>query len=176
MDHFYKSLIIEISIFVLLVAALGGGLVFMKTEISESATKIENNRKLLFDRSEALKSISVLKSQYESKGQNYLNVLHNIITTKDQLIDLKQEFQILATKNNLSFGFSFSPSEEAATPTELGSLEFVLSTKGSIDELISFVRDLQQFKYLITLDGFSLNRENSGIQMTIKGQAYFRGQ
>ena len=174
MSYFYRNLAIEIAVALIIIVALVGGMVFFRFRISDAVAKISAVREELSNRSQSLQSFSVIKSQYEDKGRNYLNVLHNVVPAKDQLIDLRQEFQSLATRENIGFGFSFSAGDEAAGGSELDSLNFNLNVKGTIDELLAFMRDLQNFRYLITLDELAMTRQGSEIQMIIKGQIYYR--
>ncbi len=175
MAYFSKNLMFEIIIAAILILAFGGGILFFRARISDLAGQTLKTRQLLAERTSSLQLYSSLKTQYDGKGGKYLNVLQNIVPTRDQLIDLRQEFQLLAAKENLDFGFAFFPGDEVtAAPGELGAIKFNLNLKGDIDQLLNFIHSLENFRYLITLESFTMNRQGSSIQMTIKGQVYFR--
>ncbi len=174
MNHFRKNLTVEISIAVIVIAAFGAGILFFRAKIASSTEQIIKMRHDLSERNSSLQLYSALHSQYDSKAKNYLNVLYNIIPTRDQLIDLRQEFQSLAAKEKLDFGFAFFSGDEASARGETGIVKFDLNLKGDLDQLINFIQSLEKFRYLITLDSFTMNRQGSTIQMIIKGQVYFR--
>ncbi len=173
MNHFYKNLLVESLIFVIVVGTLIGGLLFFRTRIAAATDQIFGVNQELNERSAATQLFSLLKSQFSQNGQSYLNVMHNVVPLKDQLIDLRQEFQFLAGKEGLSYSFSFT-GEESASSARLGAVQFTLNLQGSMDKLFRFVKNLQSFRYLITLDGFTINRQGNQIQMVIKGQVFFR--
>ncbi len=175
MAYFYKNLIVEVIIAAILILAFGGGILFFRARISDLAEQTLKTRQVLAERSSSLQLYSSLRTQYDSKGKKYLNVLQNIVPTRDQLIDLRQEFQSLAARENLDFGFTFFPGDETtAASGELGAIKFNLNLKGGLDELLNFIHSLEKFRYLITLESFTMNRQGSSIQMAIKGQVYFR--
>jgi len=173
MSHFYKNLIVESLIFIIVVGALIGGLLFFRMRIAAATDQIFKVNQQLTERTIATQTFSLLKTQFSKKGQSYLNIMHNVVPLKDQLIDLRQEFQFLASKEGLSYSFAFA-GEESAGSAYLGVVKFTLNLQGDLDKLFRFVKSLQSFRYLITLDGFTINRQGNQIQMTIKGQVFFR--
>lgn len=152
MVNFKKTFLIDLTILLIVVGALAGGLLFFGRSISGSVDRIAGLRQDIVNRSASLDFYATLRNQYNNEGKAYLNVLHNIVPTKDQLIDLPKEFQSLASQQNIGFGFSFA-GETAVASGGLGSVTFRLNLEGqTLDHLLQFVRKLQDFRYLSSLD------------------------
>lgn len=175
MNYFYKNFSIDILVAIIIVLAFGGGIIFFQAKIADSAGQIVKTREILADKTQTLQTYSGLQIEYNKKAKKYLDILYNIVPARDQLIDLRQEFQSLASKENLNFGFTFSPGDESSlAPGELGTVGFSINLKGNLDELLGFMQLLEKFRYLVALDSIVLNRSGSSVQMIINGQVYFR--
>ncbi len=173
MKTFHKKLVTELTISLVAIGVISIGLLFFGFNISKFSKKVVTVRQELVERSASLQSLAVLRSEYSSKGEPYLNVLHNIIPLKDELIDLSKDFQSLAAKERIDYGFTFI-GETPATSNSLGSVRFNLSLGGSLDKLISFIENLQNFRYLVNLENISINKGELQMGMNVKGSVFFR--
>lgn len=174
MNHFRKRLITELSISLLLVVALFIGILFFMGNISDYADKIVAARLLLASRSASINELAELHSEYNSKTSNYMNVLYNIIPSYDQLINLSNDFQSLAAQNKVGFNFSFS-GEIPKNAGGLGSIGFNLeASSDNFNSLTTFLKSLQNFRYLNSIDNISTRSNNSILVMSIKGRVFYR--
>jgi len=174
MNYFKKRLITEISISILIVGALFAGILFFSGNMSTYAQKITMNRQLFASRAAAVDQLASLRSDYNGKASKYLNVLYNIIPSYDQLINLNQELQSLAAQNKLGYSFSFA-GETSKTAGGLGFVSFNINVNsGDFNSLMSFVKSLQNFRYLSFIDNISMKSNESLLSMDIRGRVFYR--
>lgn len=171
---FKKKLLLNLSYTfgVFVVAALI--LFLFNSNLKKSGEKIKSLESDLFSRSNAVQRLSFLKSQFNNLGGAYLNVLYNVIPTKDDLINFPGEVQTLAASENVSVGFAFI-GEPGGTENNTGFIPFTMTISGnSLDHLLKVVNAFQRFKYIIFFDSFSFGSLNSNPSVNIKGRALFR--
>ena len=142
--------------------------------MSDYTGKIIAARALLASRTASVSNSADLRSQYRNKASNYLNVLYNIIPSYDQLINLNQDFQSLAAQNKVGYGFSFA-GEVPKPAGGLGSIAFVLDVSSDdFNSLMSFLKSLQNFRYLNSIDNISMKTSNAALVMVVKGRVFYR--
>ena len=164
----------EMLIAVAIIFALLATLAFLGFRISKLTATISRNIQEVLDRSASIKLLSVLEGQYASKGERYLQILENVIPSKDALIDLQKEFQSLAAQENVSFGFTFL-GETPKSQSSLGTVTYRLNVQGgNLDALFRFMKRMAGFRYLNSFTNVAVNKPDSNFQMVLSGQAYFR--
>ncbi len=174
MDSFKKRLWIDLGVALILIVALLWGIFFFKSNISEYLLKITQARQLLASQTSKVYDKALLEAQYNSRAKNYLSVLQAIIPSYDNLIDLNQSLQTLANQYQLTYGFSFT-SETQPTKDRLGSIGFSLALGGSDTKTsLAFLKAMETFKYLNTIDNVSLRNDEGRFTMTLKGRVYYR--
>lgn len=173
MSNFQKKLIIEILIALAVIIALSVGIVIFWKNIGEYSTQIVSLRKQLVSWNKSVQSFVAIRSQYNTKAKEYLNILHNVLPERDALLELRKEFQFLAAGDNLSLNFSFASNLKTLSPL-IGSVLFNMNLKGDFEKLIEFVKKMDNFQYLISLDNFTVTRGVEASESVIKGQAFFR--
>lgn len=172
--EFSKKILIKIGIAILIITPLVIGVWYVKSLIKSTTDTIVQSRKQFAERAASLNALVGLRDQYESFGKAYLNVLRNVIPIKDELINISKELESLAAKNDLGFGFSFK-GEKDPSDGELGYIEYSLNISGdSINQIQSFIKDLDEFKYINTVDSLKLNRKNEEIEGNVEGRVYFK--
>lgn len=174
MNHFRKRLIIELSISLLIVLALFAGVEFFKGNVGDYSDRIVAARATLSNRAASVGELASLRSQFNGKASNYLNVLHNIIPPYDQLINLNKELQSLAVQSNVGYGFSFA-GEVSKSSGGLGSISFNLdASSGNFSSLMSFLKLVQNLRYLSSVDEVSMRSNNATLVMNIKARVFYR--
>ncbi|MEK7626614.1 MAG: hypothetical protein AAB399_00405 [Patescibacteria group bacterium] len=173
-NHFKKKFIVEMSVALLIVIALFGGILFFKGNMVDYMGRIETARASLASRTASAGELANLRSQYNSKAKNYLNVLYNIIPSYDQLINLNRDIQTLAARSNVEYGFSFA-GETPKSDQGLGSISFNL-TAGSenFSSLMSFIKSIQDFQYLNSIDKISINSDGGKFTMSVSARVFYR--
>lgn len=149
-------------------------LVFLGLKIGKITASISENIQDVLDRAGSIRLISILENQYATKGERYLQVLENVIPSKDALIDLQKEFQSLAAEGGVGFGFTFL-GETPTGQSNLGAVTYRMNIKGeNLEELFGFIKLFQGFKYLSGLNSVVINKPDATYQMILGGQTYYR--
>lgn len=175
MNHFKKRFITELGISLFIVIALLAGIIFFKSNVSDYADKIATDRTLLASRTASISNLANLRGQYNNEVSNYLNVLHNIIPSYDNLINLNQDLQSLAVQNKVEYGFSFSGEVPKSGEGGLGSIAFSLNIgSDNLKSLTSFIKSLQNFRYLNSIDNLSIKSDETKLVMNINGRVFYR--
>lgn len=172
MNSFHRRIAIQLFVSLAIVAVLVSGIFLFGFQIDKLSGEIAVNRHELNTRSSALSTLASLRSEYANKGQPYLNVLYNVIPSKDELIDLSKDFQVIAQEGGLDYGFTFLGE---TPPTDgLGSVRFNLSVGGTLNGFLDFLENMENFRYLVSLEGVSVSRGLDGMRMDIRGSVFYR--
>ena len=174
MGPFRKRIAVQLVISLAIVGGLILAVIIFGFQIDKLAEKIAGTREELNERSVALTSLASLRSDFSSKGEAYLNVLYNVIPQKDELIDLSKDFQAIAQEEGLNYGFTFL-GETPPSGDVLGSVRFNLTLGGTFSKLLNFLKNMENFRYLISLENVSISRGSEGnMRMDIRGSVFFR--
>lgn len=174
MSGFAKKMLIEFSIAAVIIIGLAVGVWFFGRNIKTFSEKISESRHELARRSDAVRHLAALQSDYNRGAAQYLNVLYNVIPKRDELIDLARQLQAIGTDIGVTTSFSFI-GESGATKEQLGIVQFTLSASGdSAEDIFVFVEKLQKFRYLIDIESVSFGPDADKVKGTIKGKVFFR--
>lgn len=172
-DAFQKKIVIQGFFAVAIIAALSLGLWYFGNTISTLSSDIATMRQVLASRSRALNTVAALRSDYRTRAMRALNVMYARVPTEEQLINLRQELQVLAAKNNVGLSYVFE-SDTAATPAGFGTYNFSIEATGDFDALVSFVGVLQNFRYLSQFQNYALTRASGKSSLRARGTIFFR--
>ena len=164
------------SISLAIIITLSVGLVLFAGNIKLYGNELSQSRENLTLQTVSLERLAQLQTQYNKKAKSYFGVLNNAIPKEEDLINLSRDFQVLATKANITNSFSFT-GENPALGDSLGSINFRLDTSGNLDNLFAFAKNLENFRYLTRLDNFTIGRDQEKKStMSVRGQVFFRSQ
>lgn len=174
MSAFYKKLLIEIGITAGVVAVLGIFILFFSKNINSKTTEIEATRTELGNWVSSVQSLAFVRSEYTGKARDYINVLQSVLPTKDELIDLKKDFQFIAAGEDLNLRFSFIGEEQTGSE-KLGAIGIQLGLDGQMSSVLNFIKKLDSFKYLVSIDSINtMEKENGSIEANVRAKVYFR--
>jgi hypothetical protein len=173
MNSFHKRIAVQLSVSFTIIAILVLGILLFGFRINKFSNEIAAKRQELNERSSALQSLASLQSDYSTKGQPYLNVLYNVVPQKDELIDLSKDFQVIAQEDKLNYGFTFL-GETPSSGEDLGAVKFSLNLGGTLNSLLNFLKDMENFRYLVNLDNVSISRGATKVEMNIRGSVFYR--
>lgn len=174
MTIFRKKLLFEISIALAIVFILSFALIILGKNIVKNSGEIVSMRKQLADWTESVQSFALVRLQYNNKAVDYLNILNNILPQRDSLIELRKEFQFLASVDNVNMVFSFIGDKQTSSPL-IGSVWFNLSLSAdNIENIFEFIKKLDNFQYLLSLDGLTFTRGAEKFDSTMKGLVFFK--
>ncbi len=137
---------------------------------SRRVAAIENNKRELTFRSSASEALRVLKIGSEAVASERL-FLDNILPPPDKIIDFPKDIQGLARINKVDPSFNFGE-EVAGSETAPGQIAFSIIVKGGFNNLVNFIKALEQSRYLIRFDVYNLTVEDQNYQAMINGKVF----
>jgi len=173
MNYFKNKLILELSISLIIIASLLGGIIFFKNNMENYVQKAIQAKEKLNQLSSGVILLSHLQNQYK-EASIYETKLNNAIPSYYDLINFQQDLQALAASQNLTYSFSFS-GETPKTTDKVGTVGFNISVYSSDKEkILNFLSNLQQFRYLISLDNVSFTKETDDLKLNISGKVFYK--
>ena len=174
MHNFKKRFTIELGISLLIIIALLWGIFFFKGNITDYTQRIVTTRNMFSAQTSKILDEASLQGQFNGEAQGYLNVLYTVVPSYDELINLSQSLQLVATQNNLTYGFAFAGETQKSGNT-LGSVNFTLSLGGkTTDDLLAFLSSMDNFQYLHSIDSVSIKGDTGNYSMNVAGKVYYR--
>ena len=171
--NFRQKIYFNIGWIAAVVIILLGAHSWLMLSVSDVAGQIQEKRKSLmaslriFDNENLLKA-ELIKAERESL------FLDNIFPVSDNLIEFPRDISVWASQNNITVGFSFVK-ETPATETEPGYTSFILAGKGSLSNILNFLRSIENSRYLIQYNQYDIIAENSNVYtLLINGQIFSR--
>lgn len=158
--------IIAVSLLLIIGTALIG------IDINKRVVQIQKTVEELTFRRGALAALNDLKSQYE-RAKTYDSALANILPTRDQLVGLPRELQILAQKHSVATTFKFSD-ETPSSASEPGSISFQMSASGAFNGIIAFLEEIERSRFFVELGTLDLSRSGDKTTVAISGRVFSR--
>ncbi len=155
-----KQLIITAGLAILMILILSAALVAVGIDISKRANQIGEIKKKIDFRSNIIKSLSILRSDINTI-QPYIFGLDNILLARDQLINFSRELSAMAAQNKITIASSFS-GEDSKTAGELRWIGLTATVEGGFNDLINFLKVIENSRYSIKLDNIDLNEKTGG--------------
>lgn len=172
MTHFRKLLLKNVVVYLAVALILVIFLLFIQSDINNKATKIIQQRQVLFVKSQAIDSLVALRSQSQ-EVQSYNSLLDNILPSDDHAIDFSKDLASFAKKDNLGFGFNFGDQ----TPSAAGSpgwINFNSVLQGPMDSFDDFLKNIESSRYFVNLSSLDLTKKNSNFEISINGKLFLR--
>jgi len=120
--------------------------------------------------------LSVLLKDW-SVAQQYAQRVQNLVPKKDDLVLLSKQLESRARQKQISFSFSFnSEGEEKTQHQDVGSIGFSTTMEGSIQNILSFLQDLEKTYYALQIKSFDISHNQSNpslVRCFITGRAFF---
>ena len=104
----------------------------------------------------------------------YAQHINLLLAGEEQIIDFQAWIQNLAKIHNVTLSADFNGDQ--VTPDEgPGYIHFNMDASGSLDNLTAFLKEaeLQTSKFLISVDGFTINQNSTAYQFSGRGRVYF---
>ncbi len=155
----------------------GAGLTFavfqLRKSIAASSSEIKLMRVDFLSRSRAITSLAELKEDAE-EARVYTDVLNFSLPTKEDLPEFNADVFELERRHNLPTSFKFSGSEIAPTSGTPGEIAFELNLTGTYDDIVNFLKDLEDSSYVTDIRNFDLvgGAENQ-YRAIIQGVVFF---
>ncbi len=173
MSNFKKKLFTDIAIGAGAVLIFSIGILFFGSRVSADAEKIAKTRKDVSDGAASVESYSLVKSQYNGEAREYMEVIKKAIPLKDELINLRKDFQYLATSENLDMTFSFLGEQGTSIP-QLGSVGVSLTVQGDLATIGGFLKKLDGFRYLMGVENLTFDNREGKSNASLRAKVFFR--
>jgi Tfp pilus assembly protein PilO len=174
LSQFQKKIGTQIGIALAIVGVLCFGVLFFGNRIATYAAEIEMLRSEKAEWSNSIESYVSAKTQYEKKGKGYEQVLQNVLPSRDSLINLKKDFQFVASGEGLDLNFSFAGERQKQSPL-VGAVGVSLVLEGkSKSDIFSFLEKLEKFRYLFSIESMTLQENKDTVGVTIRGEVLYR--
>jgi Tfp pilus assembly protein PilO len=133
-------------------------LILVKGDVGRRADLAEGLKATLAGHNQATESLIRLKAG-EKEASSYLATLKNQLPFEEELINFPKEIIGLAERDKVELGFTFGGrgTEEL---DQLGSLSFSMSSSGTYDDTLAFLKRIESHRYFISLDSISLTQKS----------------
>lgn len=157
---------VPLAVFILLLASF----FFIGGDIAVRAERIKQLRGEISFRSQANQSLASLRRDAQ-KASDYVFILDNILLSRDQLLDFPRRTEAVALQNNVSFSFGFG-GETPKDGADFGTINFSASSAGSFDNLLNFLKYIENSGYFVKIESFDLQRKESNFQGSFSGKIF----
>ncbi len=171
--NFRKRLIIATAVTLGLILVLGAAVFFLGADIQKRAEKISLTRADLSFRTKAIESLAELRSDFD-KSKSYEAELKNMVPTRDQLVSFSRDFNVIANQNKINLNLSFQGGGRTASETAtLQKTGFSITTQGSFDDLLNFLKAAVKSRYFIKTNSLDLTAQGeNNFNIAINGQVF----
>jgi len=143
---------------------------FIKADISGRTAEIKSQRQDLTARLYSLESLTLLKA--DSKKAEALRAnLENSLPTKDSVIGFTKTIENFAKSNGMGFGFAFE-SETLGTINSPSANNFTITSSGSFQNFLRFLKAMEQSKYYVNFSYLDLSQKAKEYSVIIKGRVF----
>lgn len=167
-----KPLLYGVVIPSVVIVVVAGITLLLGSDIGRRADAIRSSEQELSSRAQAVEALAYLRAD-KDRAQKYSNVLENILPTKDQLIGFPREFDAVAKKYSVRLATAFG-AEEKGTDVKPGSIEFVFTAEGSLQNLLAFMKAAESGRYILEWTSFEFLRSSGGYSATMAGRVFSR--
>jgi len=156
-----------------LISVLLISLCYLFGDIKKRRSEIINSKQEISSRINSLFSFASIKKEYQ-EAEKYSSILKNVLPTRDNLLDFKNEVGRLARKHKVGLGFKFGA--DKAIADNLRSINFELFVSGQLSKIAEFIKELENSFYMVSLTSFDFQRKISKNKMELKtsGKVFFR--
>jgi hypothetical protein len=170
--NFRKELLISIGIGLGLLLLFFGGTLVLGSRMARSAASIQNLRKEIAFRNNAITSLVLLKNDAK-KAESYQGKIASILPPAENLILLPKAIKTIGERNKVTVTFAFG-SDTPGTATQAGSAEFQMTIEGLFGDIIRFLTDLESSGYLIHFDSVDMGESGKGYLVHLTGNVFSR--
>lgn len=166
-----KQLITIISIGGAAVVILASALAYIGFDISQRVEKVKESRLVLSSSSQTGEKLALLRLDLAA-FEPYTDDLENALPDKEQLINLPRELKTMAFQNSINLTSNFS-GEEFKSSSNFNWLGLTVSTDGKFDNLINFLKLLDNSRYSVRFENIDLSFKDNGFKGTFVGKVFY---
>ncbi len=112
-----------------------------------------------------------LKNQ-QKEAQSDLLKLNGALPKRDSLFEVSKNLDVFARARSLAFGYKFGE-EVKFKDGNPGFVKVEMNVSGSYDNIINFLKDVENSKYFINSSSLDLTQQNVGYAGVINSKIFF---
>jgi len=167
--EFKKRLMTTIIIFLVISAVLGGILIFAASDINKRTEDIVQTRKDLLFHLQLTETLASLRKDSQ-KAQSYAYEATNILPSRDQLINFPRDLSMIARQNEIELNVGLG--NEGVSDGNLTQTNFNMTSQGSLDNLIAFLKSVEISNYFVNLNSIDLIRQEGTFKAVVNGAVF----
>jgi len=176
MSDFKKRIYINLGVITGIIAIFVAFSILLRLNIEKENSlimKIKNDKNKIAQSSENL----ALLIKDETEARPYLDKVKNLVPQKGDLVNLKRDMNDLARQNNTSLSFNFGSESAGELNTGLGAVNFNAQADGTIDNLLGFIRELEDKYFALKINSLDINRLSGPLmRIVFNGQMFYVAQ
>jgi len=150
-------------------------LVYLSGDLDANASKLVSDRAAMQANTAALGRLAELEHDAPLAAA-YQTAINSLLPTRTDLIDVPPAVATLASADGVTATLSFQGNPAAAMAGSLGTVPFSLDAQGSLDNVTSFLADLETKTtgFLLIVNSFDVTNGAAGAHLTGNGTIYFQ--
>jgi Tfp pilus assembly protein PilO len=169
---FTKTLIIQLSLTIGLVALFLMSAFFVRSRITENEKDIRRLKQEAEFNTAAIQSLTALK-QAALEAVTYKGYFDVILPKADVLITLPNDLRALAREYNLTLGFNFG-TEKPSDSSHAGEIAFQMNVGGDAQNIISFLHEIRRLPIIIAIDNVDFTQDIHNYNARMSGKVFSR--
>ncbi|RJP45810.1 hypothetical protein C4587_00240 [Candidatus Parcubacteria bacterium] len=174
-NDFTRQVLLRVSAIAAIILFFGGLLFWLSDRLEARADDIAIERALEQRRVRAFELLAVLKRQ-SPEADSYRRTIESLVPPKDQLFDFPRWIEGLARTRNLEFDFGFQGEEIPPTDAALGYVGFALGAEGGFQDLVEFLKDVEERapRFLVEIRSMTLEEGGGSYRFSGNGRVFFK--
>ena len=171
--RFNAQILFQVGITCVLLIVFAGATAYVRGDIKNRAERIDIARAELSLRQDAVGAYVLLKDA-SVRAEPYIQVLHTVLPTKEELINFPKVMRSLGEANAIDITVTFGRDSSGGVEGELMNTAFGISAEGSLVNLIRFLESVEQSVYFVAFTSLKLTALGQGYRISLDGRVYSR--
>ncbi len=171
MHNFKRSLVINGLIVVASVLVAATGIFLVISLIKSDLQKVSVFKDGVKKYREQVLALTILRQESVANSESF-SKLRKALPQRDDLFSFRKSMELLAGEKNLKLGFSFG-TETAPKDNEPGSVSFDMSLGGTLNNSISFIKQIELGSFAAELSQVNISGNGSEFSTRINGKIFF---
>lgn len=171
MEDFKKRLTLNIGLTTSILLVIIGLVVLLGKDIRDKGEIIFLSHSELTAKLQAVRDLAKLREVAKTvvPARQFLD---KALPKRDGLFGLPREFERMAADKKVGFSFKFGQ-ESRPDSTQPNKIAFEMTAQGTYNDLLEFVRSVEQSPYYINIAKLDVTRTGEKFNATIGGEIYF---
>lgn len=172
-SDYKKNLFINIGIILAAIAVFVSFFILLRLNILHQVEIINDIKSKRAFVSESAENLSSLIKDW-AIVKNYSQRVSLLVPSKDDLVTLSKDMNAIARQDNVSLSFSFGAESNPTGAGTFGSIAFSATADGSMDQILSFLKDVENKYYALKVNILELNHPSAElVRVSLNGQIFY---